>query len=215
MKGRMQMFDTQKVGRKIAKMRKAKNMTQMELADTMSVSYQAISNWERGNSMPDISKLPDLVEIFGCSIDELLSSSEETELLNNIILGNTEEYIKDNPVAIDTVSNAAPILKPKQTEEVVEMVLNENTISIYELMEIAPFVGEEYLDKLVEKVEIVEDIYELSALMPFLSEEALGKLAKRVEHIEDINDIMVLAPFLSEETLAELAMNIGKGKKEK
>ena len=208
MKGRMQMFDTQKVGRKIAKMRKAKNMTQMELADTMSVSYQAISNWERGNSMPDISKLPDLVEIFGCSIDELLSSSEETELLNNIILGNTEEYIKDNPVAIDTVSNAAPILKPKQTEEVVEMVLNENTISIYELMEIAPFVGE-------EKVEIVEDIYELSALMPFLSEEALGKLAKRVEHIEDINDIMVLAPFLSEETLAELAMNIGKGKKEK
>lgn len=211
------MFDTKVVGRKIAELRKTKNMTQVELADSMGVSYQAVSNWERGNSMPDISKLPDLVDILDCTIDQLLSSSEETELLNNIIAGSTEEYIKDKQVTIDTISNAAPVLKPKQTEEIVEMVLDEDrdTMSIYELMGIAPFVGEEYLDKLVEKIEVVEDIYELSALMPFLSEEALGKLARRIEHIEDMNDIMALAPFLSEEILVELAMNIGKGKKKK
>ncbi|NMA87419.1 MAG: helix-turn-helix transcriptional regulator [Tissierellia bacterium] len=211
------MFDTKVVGRKIAELRKTKNMTQVELADSMGVSYQAVSNWERGNSMPDISKLPDLVDILDCTIDQLLSSSEETELLNNIIAGSTEEYIKDKQVTIDTISNAAPVLKPKQTEEIVEMVLDEDrdTMSIYELMGIAPFVGEEYLDKLVEKIEVVEDIYELTALMPFLSEEALGKLAKRIEHIEDMNDIMALAPFLSEEILVELAMNIGKGKKKK
>ena len=81
----MYMFDTRKVGKKIAELRKAQNMTQMELADAMGVSYQAVSNWERGNSMPDISKLPELVEIFDCSIDELLSDSQESQLVSHII----------------------------------------------------------------------------------------------------------------------------------
>ena len=49
------MFNMKQVGKKIVAMRKAKNMTQLELADKMNVSFQAVSNWERGNSMPDIS----------------------------------------------------------------------------------------------------------------------------------------------------------------
>ena len=77
------MFDTRKVGKKIAELRKAKNMTQMELADAMGVSYQAVSNWERGNSMPDISKLPELAVIFGCSIDELLCDGKKSELVTS------------------------------------------------------------------------------------------------------------------------------------
>ena len=52
------MFDMQKIGKKISELRKRKNITQMELADQMGISFQAVSNWERGNSMPDISKLP-------------------------------------------------------------------------------------------------------------------------------------------------------------
>ena len=47
------MLNTQEIGKKIAELRKKHNMTQMELADEMEVSYQAISNWERGNSMPE------------------------------------------------------------------------------------------------------------------------------------------------------------------
>ena len=44
------MFDTMQVGRRIRTARIEKNMTQMELADRMGVSYQAVSNWERGVS---------------------------------------------------------------------------------------------------------------------------------------------------------------------
>ena len=54
------MFNMKQVGRKIVALRKAQNMTQTELADKMNVSFQAVSNWERGNSMPDLSKLPQL-----------------------------------------------------------------------------------------------------------------------------------------------------------
>lgn len=44
------MFETTKVGRKIKEARVEQNMTQMNLADAMGVSYQAVSNWERGVS---------------------------------------------------------------------------------------------------------------------------------------------------------------------
>lgn len=44
------MFDTVKTGKKIAELRKQKDMTQFELADAMGISYQAVSNWERGVS---------------------------------------------------------------------------------------------------------------------------------------------------------------------
>ena len=45
------MFDTLKVAKTIKQKRLEKNMTQMNLADEMGVSYQAVSNWERGDSL--------------------------------------------------------------------------------------------------------------------------------------------------------------------
>ena len=45
------MFDMTKIGRNIAELRKERNMTQMELADKMEISFQAVSNWERGVSL--------------------------------------------------------------------------------------------------------------------------------------------------------------------
>ena len=50
------MFDTVKIGKRIAELRKKRDMTQFEIADRLGISYQAVSNWERGNSMPDIAK---------------------------------------------------------------------------------------------------------------------------------------------------------------
>ena len=46
------MFDMTEIGRRIAAYRKEKGMTQMGLANQLGVSYQAVSNWERGESMP-------------------------------------------------------------------------------------------------------------------------------------------------------------------
>ena len=63
------MFDMTEIGRRIAAYRKEKGMTQMGLANQLGVSYQAVSNWERGESMPDISKLEDLSKELGASID--------------------------------------------------------------------------------------------------------------------------------------------------
>ena len=44
------MFNMQEVGRTISDLRKKNNMTQMELAERLGISYQAVSSWERGVS---------------------------------------------------------------------------------------------------------------------------------------------------------------------
>lgn len=45
------MFNMKNIGFKISELRKKNNMTQMELADKMNISFQAVSNWERGVSL--------------------------------------------------------------------------------------------------------------------------------------------------------------------
>ena len=53
-------------------LRKAKGMTQKELAELLNVSDKAVSRWERDESMPDILLIPVLADIFEVSCDELL-----------------------------------------------------------------------------------------------------------------------------------------------
>lgn len=60
------------LGNNISEKRKAKGMTQEELAAGLGVSPQAVSKWENNLSCPDISLLPAIAKIFGVSIDELL-----------------------------------------------------------------------------------------------------------------------------------------------
>lgn len=65
-------MNKQTFGQYITEMRKAKNWTQLELAEKMGVTDKAISKWERDLSFPDVASLPRLAEIFGVSVDELL-----------------------------------------------------------------------------------------------------------------------------------------------
>ena len=72
-------FSTVETGRRIGRLRKGSNLTQMELADLMGVSFQAVSCWERGVTMPDISKLPDLARIFRVKIDDIFYDNDNSE----------------------------------------------------------------------------------------------------------------------------------------
>ena len=91
------MFDTTKVARNIKNARTKMNMTQMNLADEMGVSYQAVSNWERGNSMPDISKLPELCKILNISFEELVGERiPETDIVEKLLRNeNTDVSLEE------------------------------------------------------------------------------------------------------------------------
>ncbi|GFZ30234.1 transcriptional regulator [Clostridium zeae] len=78
-------MDRLKIGETIFQLRKARNITQEQLAAIVGVSAGAVSKWENGNSTPDISLLAPLARALNTSIDELLSFQcqlSETEVSN-------------------------------------------------------------------------------------------------------------------------------------
>lgn len=190
------MFDTTKIGKIIKNARSRKNMTQVDLADAMGISYQAVSNWERGNSMPDISKIPELCEILGISMDELMGNDAPTQTVKKII--SDEEA----SISLEELASVAPIVPPQKMEKVFEENKgNEDTIDIEALIALAPFLDDEYLDELAEKISM-NDLSQLTELAPFLSDETLTKIALHYEG--PVDDLVELAPFLEEEALDAL-----------
>ena len=62
------------IGMQIKALRTEKHATQEELAGQLGVSAQAVSKWETGASLPDVTLLPQLAAYFGVAIDELFSN---------------------------------------------------------------------------------------------------------------------------------------------
>ncbi len=60
------------VAKNIARIRLRHHMTQMELAKKLNYSDKAVSKWERGESMPDISVLVEIADLFDISLDDLV-----------------------------------------------------------------------------------------------------------------------------------------------
>ncbi len=91
------MFDIQSTGQYISFMRKNKGMTQGQLAEKLGVSHQAVSNWERGETMPDIAILTQLAKVLGTTVDRLLLVGEvasEDKYETNNSSDNKEEKKK-------------------------------------------------------------------------------------------------------------------------
>ena len=70
-------MDVKKVGAQIANLRKAKGITQSELGERIGVSFQAVSKWERGETLPDTALLPDLARILETTVDFILLGGEK------------------------------------------------------------------------------------------------------------------------------------------
>lgn len=192
------MFDTMEVAKKIKEARIAQNLTQLALADEMGVSYQAVSNWERGNSMPDISKLEELCRILRIGIDELLSSNEKGAAVIEKVLSEGE-----NPLTLIELGEVAQMLPPDEVQSQVESVQKqEERVNLSELVQIIPFLDEEYLGKMMENV-VVDRIEAVCASAPFLDEKTLNRLMGDVVP-ESLFELVAVAPFLSEECLEKL-----------
>lgn len=90
----------------VAELRTEKGLTQRELAEQLYVSDKAVSKWERGQSLPDISMLMPLSELLGVTVTELLEGRrienaeemdrEQVETILQKAIGLSEEQSKPN-----------------------------------------------------------------------------------------------------------------------
>ena len=70
-------LDLNAIGFQIQSLRKIKGLTQNQLGDRVGVSFQAVSKWERGESLPDIGTLSDLATVLDTTIDNLVNGGKK------------------------------------------------------------------------------------------------------------------------------------------
>ena len=58
-----------RIAENIRRLRQKQNLTQVQLADRLGVSYQAVSRWENETTYPDIELLPNIAAFFGVTVD--------------------------------------------------------------------------------------------------------------------------------------------------
>ena len=97
-------MNQEKIGKFIAECRKKQKMTQEQLAEKLGVTDRAISNWENGKNMPDLSMFKLLCDELKISINELMSGEELDESL----------YIKKLEENIITMVNSVEVKKKRK-----------------------------------------------------------------------------------------------------
>lgn len=86
------------IGSKIKELRKQRGITQEQLAESIGISFQAVSKWENNIALPDITLAPLLASYFGISMDELFDFSlKEIECAVKSIVDEAYEYRESNP----------------------------------------------------------------------------------------------------------------------
>lgn len=62
---------------RVKELRHAHGLTQVELAQRLSITQTAVSQWEKGRTMPDISQLTQMSKIFDVSINYILGETDD------------------------------------------------------------------------------------------------------------------------------------------
>jgi len=199
MKGESNMFNMNTIGKTIREARIRQNMTQMELADQMGVSFQAVSNWERGNSMPDISKLEPLCKVLHLNVQQLLSGQPQSTAAVVKVL-----TLQEDPLTVEELAEVAPLLPPAQMESETKKASAGKKWDVSKLSKIIPFLDEELLEEICDKVQVVS-LKELAGIAPFLDEDTLDKMIM-TSGANDWEGVLALAPYLGEHTLDTLAL---------
>ena len=91
-------MNQEKIGKFISELRKEKKLTQEGLAEKLNITKNAVSKWERGLGLMDISLLKPLSEILGVSVSELLNGEKlesiNDNIINDTITSSTKAYAK-------------------------------------------------------------------------------------------------------------------------
>jgi len=182
-------------GKAIAKARRAKNMTQMELADAMSISYQAVSNWERGVSMPDISKLPELSELLGISIDDILGKN--STVIKDVL--NNGDF---SAATVEEVVEAVPLLKPSQLEKVVDEMGKK--IDWKEILPMIEYLSGEFCAELFVRAAEEKNWGVVAALAEYACEDTVNTYVKKIYSQEGLKAILEFMDFIDDDYRDEL-----------
>ncbi|XMB86177.1 helix-turn-helix transcriptional regulator [Mycoplasmatota bacterium WC44] len=99
------MNDYKKIGSYIADKRKEKLLTQSQLGERLGITYQAVSKWERGETLPDTAILLDLSKILETSVDVILNGG-----LNINMKDMKRVYVRDVKKGISSLAQLGDLI---------------------------------------------------------------------------------------------------------
>lgn len=171
------------MGETIRALRKAKGVSQEDLASRLGVSFQAVSKWENGVTMPDVALIPAIADYFGVSCDELFGfNAMETEKQVMAVCHRSQDLRHDDPAAAEAVLREGLKRWPGN-----ELILNNLLYTIpvperrAELIDLARTLAEgavKYLDARLDAWRILAENYAA------MGETGLARDA--IEHIPEI-----------------------------
>lgn len=174
------MFDTKKFGGYLSRLRKNADMTQMELADRLNLTRQAVSRYENGISFPDVSILVLIADIFHITLDELIGAGEptcgEALILSNIAEGN-EDFTADT---VEDIIGLAPFLKPSVLDRL-SAGLSKQGIDISSIVSLAEYLNDDSVIAMLEhsRFETVS-LALLERLMPLLDMKSKSVILHKI-----------------------------------
>ena len=215
------MIDNRAVGKTIATLRQNRNMTQQQLAATLSVSHQAVSKWENGAALPDVQTLMEISRLFGITMEQLLSGEIPPERLEN--KSPLEEPIRDIGNFFNNIVNGifqtpktedgdeeddgAEDATPKEEEPSAE----PEALDLEKLLQMAPFMSKAAVDQLLLEHRSQLTASDIAKFAPFMSRECLEKLIQNPETEITWETLQRIAPFLKREMVDRLARLAAKG----
>lgn len=148
--------------------------------------------------MPDISKLPELAELFGVTIDRLLG--ERSEFIESAAKGDIKGYFENNEVTAEEIRNVAPLLKPDQIDEIVE---SEKITDLRGIEDLLPFVSQNVIDDIARKM--ISEEKNIADIAPFVSRKIICELAENLYQKYGVTALEDIVPFMPKDQLLQIA----------
>lgn len=184
------MFNIEKFGLNMARLRKEKNLTQSDVAEILNVTRQAVSKWEKGETFPNITLLNSIAELYDINLENLIKSANLNKHEMNII----SEIAKSPP------------------DEIAEMLL-KNKLSSEDILSVAPYLESSVFSIIIagyEKKGI--DISYLQKLSQFINDESIKSLLVDTGFsMFDEELLEKLIPFLNMDTIEMIFSKIIDG----
>ncbi len=176
-------------------------MTQSELAERLSITRQAVSKYEIGDSFPDIMILVNIAKVFNVSLDELIAAGEPTKGESKVLggLARGEETAADN---VDDVMNLAPLLKPSALEKI-SSKLAVHGVDISNIVKLSQYMSDATTSLMIQNAdfssldgETEKDL--MLHLMPLLDEKSKTILFEKIIEGElDWHYLEIMMPYIS------------------
>lgn len=227
-------IDNRIVSSNISKLRNSRGMTQFQLAAALNVSHQAVSKWETGAALPDIQTLLSLTQLFGVTMEELLSTE--------IVIREEEEAPGEEPEEASAETIFPGFLNdliPEEAKKALKNAAGEARRTFIEVSEEVSARAEQTFSKAAEFAQKAKSDIEsrvkaakeapaqpqpdqvrtepekaapkapisfenLARMAPFMSREKLSDLVLRYGDNADLESIVQLAPFLPRATVQKL-----------